>query len=96
MEIHGKNSFKSKTYLIAAYKIEQLTVELQTLYLGKIFLINGIGDAIGNKIIQLPDTGKMKVLEKLIAKTPEGILEMMQIKGIGQKKKFYYLERNGD
>ena len=28
MEIHGENNFKSKTYSIAAYKIEQLTVEL--------------------------------------------------------------------
>ncbi len=25
MEIHGENNFKSKTYSIAAYKIEQLT-----------------------------------------------------------------------
>lgn len=30
----------------------------------------------------------MKILEELIAKTPEGIIEMMKIKGIGQKKIF--------
>ena len=51
MEIHGENSFKSKTYSIAAYKIEQLTVDLQTLSAEKIFLINGIGEAIGKKIL---------------------------------------------
>ena len=28
----------------------------------------------------------MKVLDELIVKTPEGIIEMMEIKGIGQKK----------
>ena len=39
MEVHGENSFKSKTYSIAAYKIEQLTVELQTLLPEKIFSI---------------------------------------------------------
>ncbi|MEO8110368.1 MAG: helix-hairpin-helix domain-containing protein [Ginsengibacter sp.] len=86
MEVHGENSFKSKTYSIAAYKIEQLTVELQTLSKEKIFSINGIGDAIGNKIIELIERGKMKVLEQLIAKTPEGVLEMMKIKGLGPKK----------
>ncbi len=86
MEIHGENSFKSKTYSIAAYKIDQLTVELQTLFPDKIFSINGIGEAIGKKILELTETGNMKALDDLIAKTPEGILEMMKIKGIGPKK----------
>jgi len=86
MEIHGENSFKSKTYSIAAYKIEQLTVELHTLSAEKIFLINGIGEAIGRKILELTATGKIKMLDELLSKTPEGILEMMKIKGIGPKK----------
>lgn len=86
MDIHGENSFKSKTYSIVAYKIEQLTVELQTLSKDKIFSINGVGDAIGKKILELTETGKMNALEELFSKTPEGILEMMKIKGIGSKK----------
>ena len=86
MEIHGENSFKSKTYSIAAYKIDQLTVDLQTLSSGEIFSINGIGDAIGKKILELKETGNMKALEEIMAKTPEGIFEMMKIKGIGPKK----------
>jgi DNA polymerase (family X) len=86
IEIHGENSFKAKTYSIAAYKIEQLTVELQTLSADKIFLINGIGEAIGKKILELKETGKMKSLDELLLKTPEGILEMMKIKGLGPKK----------
>ena len=86
MEIHGENSFKTKTYSIAAHKIDQLTVELQTLSSDKIFSINGIGDAIGKKIIELTETGKMKILDDIISKTPDGILEMMKIKGIGPKK----------
>ena len=68
MEIHGENSFKSKTYSIAAYKIEQLTVELQTLSQEKIFSINGIGDAIGKKILELIRTGNMKILDELLSK----------------------------
>ena len=49
MDIHGLNGFKSKTYSIVAYKITQLTVNLQTLSEEKISQINGIGDAICKK-----------------------------------------------
>ena len=86
MEVHGENSFKSKTYSITAYRIEQLTVELQTLSREQIFSINGIGDSIGKKILELTGTGKMQILEELLSNTPEGILEIMKIKGIGPKK----------
>ncbi|MDQ2863744.1 MAG: helix-hairpin-helix domain-containing protein [Bacteroidota bacterium] len=86
MDVHGENSLRSKTYSITAYRIQQLTVELQTLSYAKIFSINGIGEAIGKKIIELIETEKMQPLEELLQKTPEGILEMMKIKGIGPKK----------
>ncbi len=51
MDIHGENNFKSKSYSIAAYSIEKLTVQLSDLPNDKIFSIQGIGDAIGKKII---------------------------------------------
>ncbi len=86
MDIHGENGFKSKTYSIIAYKISQLTVDLQTLSEKKIAMINGIGEAIAKKIIEIVSTGKMKILEDLITKTPAGVFEMLKIKGIGQKK----------
>lgn len=86
MEIHGENGFKSKTYSIAAYKISQLTVNLQTLSEEKISHINGIGDAIAKKITEIFSTGKMQFLEDCIEKTPHGIFEMLKIKGIGPKK----------
>lgn len=86
MDVHGENSFKSKTYSIAAYKIGQLTVDLQTLSEENIFKLNGIGEALGKKIFEILSTGKMKILQDLILKTPEGILEMLKIKGIGPKK----------
>ena len=86
MDIHGENSFKAKSYSIAAFNIEKLTVQIEDLSREKIFSLQGIGDAIGKKIIEILDFGKINILEELIEKTPEGILEMMQIKGIGPKK----------
>ena len=86
MDLHGENSFKANSYSNGAYKIDQLTVGLQTLSREKIFQINGIGDAIGNKILELINTGHMKILDEILEKTPQGILEMMKIKGLGSKK----------
>lgn len=86
MDIHAENSFKATTYSVAAYKIGQLTVDLQSLPEETIYKLNGIGDAIGKKILEVLSTGKLKILEELISKTPEGILEMLKIKGLGPKK----------
>ena len=86
MDIHEENNFKSKTYASVAYKIGQLPVDLETLSEEKIAAINGIGEAIAKKISEILATGKMKILEDLIFKTPEGIFEMLNIKGLGPKK----------
>ncbi|MBS1737678.1 MAG: DNA polymerase/3'-5' exonuclease PolX [Bacteroidetes bacterium] len=86
MEVHGENSFRSKSYSIAAYKISQLPEELQSLSEEKISSLNGIGDAIAKKIQEIFSDGMIKNLQELISKTPEGIFEMLKIKGLGPKK----------
>ena len=86
MDVHGENSFKSKSYSVAAFTIDKLPEQLSETPKDKIFFIKGIGDSSGKKVIELLETGELKVLNELIAKTPEGILEMMNIKGIGPKK----------
>jgi len=88
MDIHGENSFKSKTYSIAAFTIEKLPSELKDLPQEKIFGLRGIGDAIGKKIMVQLETGQLPQLNDYIANTPAGILEMMNIKGLGPKKIF--------
>ena len=86
MDIHGENSFKSKSYASAAFGIEKLPQQLATMTDAELFAVRGIGDAIGKKIRDILDTGKLPLLEKLLATTPEGILQMLEIKGIGPKK----------
>ena len=88
MDIHGENSFKTKTYSIAAFTIEKLPTELKDLPQDKIFGLRGIGDAIGKKIITQLETGQLPQLNEYIANTPAGILEMLQLKGLGPKKIF--------
>jgi DNA polymerase (family 10) len=48
--------------------------------------IQGIGKTIGEKILEINSKGSFDALEQLRAKTPEGVREMMSIKGIGPKK----------
>ena len=86
MDIHGENSFKSKSYSVAAFNIEKLTVQLQEIEREKIFGLKGIGDSVGKKIIEILDKGHLSALEDLIGKTPPGVLEMLRIKGLGPKK----------
>ena len=86
MDIHGENSFKTKSYSVAAYTIENYPELLASMPHEKLFLIKGIGEAIGKKIIDIIETGELRQLQKLLQDTPSGILEMMQIKGIGPKK----------
>lgn len=86
MDVHGENSFKSKSYSIAAFTIDNLPEQLTETPKEKIFSIKGIGESTGKKVIELLETGELKALHDIISKTPEGILEMMSIKGIGPKK----------
>ena len=86
MDIHGENSFKAKSYAVAAYTIEKMPAALTELPDDKVFSIKGIGDAIGKKIIEIRQTGKLNALEEYLQKTPVGILEMLNIKGLGPKK----------
>lgn len=86
MDIHGENSFKSKTYGVAAFNIEKLPVSLKDTPREKLFNIKGIGESVGRKVIEMLDTGKLSALDEYISNTPQGVIEMLNIKGIGPKK----------
>jgi len=86
MDIHGENSFKTKTYSIAAFNIEKLPLQLSETPRESLFTIQGIGKSVGEKVIEMLDTGRLSVLDKYILATPGGLIEMLNIKGIGPKK----------
>jgi DNA polymerase (family 10) len=86
MDIHGENSFKTKSYSIAAFTLEKLPMQLDGLPLEKITAIKGIGDAIGKKILEIQQTGELRLLNEYIHRTPPGVIEMLAIKGLGPKK----------
>ena len=86
MDIHGENSFKASSYLSAAFVIEKLPFQLTDTPKEKFISIRGIGESTGNKIIELIETGSLPALQDMIERTPPGVIEMLNIKGIGPKK----------
>ncbi len=86
LDIHGENSFKSRTYSIAAYNVDQLDVSLAAMPRESIASLKGMQGSVGQKVVEMLDTGKLSALEELIANTPAGVVEMLQVKGIGPKK----------
>ncbi len=86
MDIHGENSFAAKSIAIAAFSIDKLPEQLEEIAPSKLTSIKGIGASVAKKITELIDTGEIAELKELIARTPQGVFEMMNIKGIGPKK----------
>ena len=87
LELKGENPFKTRAYSNAARTLEGLTESLATIVaeerLGE---IKGIGEALQEKITTLVTTGKLPYYDELKAATPPGLLEMLQIPGLGPKK----------
>lgn len=86
MDIHGENSFKSRTYSIAAYNVDQLDQPLADMPRESIALLKGMQGSVGQKVVELLDTGHLSALDEIMALTPVGVVEMLQIKGLGPKK----------
>lgn len=86
LELYGENKFKIRSYENAARHINDLSYPLVDKEIEELEAMEGIGTNIAKKIIQIRDNGSFDELERLLAKTPEGILELLQIKGIGPKK----------
>ena len=86
MELNGENSYRIKSYSNAYRILRGVTEPLDDMTLVDLKQIKGIGDAIGQKIIELQQDGKMKMLEEYRATTPTGIVQLLDIKGLGIKK----------
>ncbi len=86
MELHEVNPFKIKSIANAAFKLNKLDIDLEGKSLEELEKIDGIGKSIAAKIIELQTTGNLKELNEMLKLTPEGVVEMLRIKGIGPKK----------
>jgi len=86
MELHNDNPFKIKSIANAAFKVDKLPYAINSKSLEEIEKIDGLGKSTSAKVWELLQTGTMQELQDILADTPEGIVEMLGIKGIGPKK----------
>ena len=96
LEILGENPYRVQAYRRAAQIIENLTEDIVDLARrDELEKIPGIGASIAQKVKEIVATGRLKQHEELKAKIPPGLLEMLQIPGMGPKKVLLVYKRLG-
>jgi DNA polymerase (family 10) len=87
MEIKGENPFKVRAYFSGARTLQTMEEDLGTIIeeerLGD---VPGIGKALTEKIETLFATGELEFYDNLLASVPPGLLDLLDIPGLGGKK----------
>ena len=89
MEVRGDDPFRWRSYRNAAEAIEVWPTQLKEIAdeegVAGLQEIPGVGKAIASKVIDLLNKGTFDAWERLTAETPETVLDLMEIPGIGPK-----------
>lgn len=86
MELHEENPFKIRSYQSALNALERGDQDITELSDGELSEIPGVGKSMLETIQRIKSSGSFPTLDELLKKTPEGVLEILQIKGLGPKK----------
>lgn len=88
LELKGENPFKVRAYQTGARALEAIEeADLARLIAAdELQSVKGIGEALAQKITELHRTGKLGFFEKLQASVEPGLVELLQIPGLGPKK----------
>lgn len=88
LELKEENPFKVRAYQTGARAVEGIEEsELGRLIAeDRLGSIKGIGDALVQKITELHNTGRLEFFERLKASIEPGLVELLQIPGLGPKK----------
>ena len=87
MEIKGENPFKIRAYSAGARTLQTMEEDLgEVIEDGRLGDIPGIGKALTEKIETLYTTGELEFYDKLVASVPSGLMDLLDIPGLGGKK----------
>lgn len=89
MELRDDDPFRWRSYRNAAEAIEVWPTPLKDIAeqegVAGLQTIPGVGKAIAGKVIELLQRGSFDAWDRLTAETPESVLDLMEIPGIGPK-----------
>ncbi len=85
-ELHEENPFKIRSYQAGLSTLERVDQDLMDLPEATLESLPGIGKSMLEAIQSLKATGSFPALDTLIGQTPAGVLEILQVKGLGPKK----------
>ena len=87
LELKGENPFKIRAYSTGARALETMEDDLgELIESGKLAGMRGIGSALVEKIETLHATGELPYYTELRASVAPGLIEMLEIPGLGGKK----------
>jgi DNA polymerase (family X) len=94
LELHAENRFKIIAFSKAARAIESLPEDISLVCREKrLQSIPGVGKAIAQKVEEYLKTGQIEAHQELLAKTPPGLVKLLQISGLGPKTVFMLHEK---
>jgi DNA polymerase (family 10) len=87
LELKGENPFKIRAYATGARVLETMEDDLGAIIkAGELASVKGIGSALVEKIETLYSTGELPYYSKLRDSVAPGLIEMLEIPGLGGKK----------
>src|SRR3954465_6561898 len=87
LELKSENPFRIRAFRTAARAITGFTGDLrQSLEDGSLASAKGVGPATLNIVAELVKTGRASMLEELREQIPSGLVEMLEISGLGVAK----------
>ncbi|MBI4130423.1 hypothetical protein HY468_03850, partial [Candidatus Roizmanbacteria bacterium] len=85
-EILGENRFRITAYQQAADAIAATPADLKSLWQqNKLGDIPGVGSSITGHLDELFRTGKVKHFDEIMKKMPDGMFELLKLRGVGPK-----------
>ena len=87
LEIKGENPFKIRAYFSGARTLQTMEEDLgEVIVEGRLGEIPGIGKALTEKVETLYTTGELEFYDKLVASVPSGLMDLLEVPGLGGKK----------
>ncbi|XAL98175.1 DNA polymerase/3'-5' exonuclease PolX [Phycisphaeraceae bacterium D3-23] len=84
-QIVDGNRFKTNAYQKAARVMKELTRDVAMVEPGELTSIDGVGKGLAEKIAEFVESGKIDEHQQMLDNIPAGLLDMLDIPGLGPK-----------